>query len=164
MFGNLNQAQVMGKLGRDPEIRRTQDGTPVCSLSVATSESWKDKATGERREKTEWHRIVVWGRADGNSLVTQLEKWAQKGDTVFVQGQLQTRKWTDDKGVEKFSTEIVVRGFGHTVDIVVSKKAQASRSERGDGPPMDTTPGREESLASGPPPTGGRPMDDDIPF
>lgn len=165
MFGNLNQAQVIGKLGRDPEVRRMQDGTPVCNLSVATEESWKDKSTGERRAKTEWHRIVVFGRAEGNSLVTVIEKWASKGDTVFVQGQLQTRKWTDDKGVEKFSTEIVVRGFGHTVDIIKSKKAEAGRAERGEGGPIDNTPGREETLSGGPPPAGGRgTMDDEIPF
>lgn len=161
-LGNLNKVTVMGNLGRDPEIRRMQDGSPVANLSIATSESWKDKSTGERREKVEWHRVVVFGKAEGG-LTNMIEKWLAKGDKVYVEGQLQTRKW-DDKGVEKYSTEIVVRNWGHTVQIITSKKMESQRSERSDGPPMDTTPGREESLGGAPVGGGRGNMDDDIPF
>jgi single-strand DNA-binding protein len=165
-LGDLNKVQLIGRLGRDPEIRRTQDGTPIASLSVATGEGWRDKQTGERRERTEWHRIVVWGRPDGKGLTAMIDTWLQKGDQVYIEGELQTRKWQDQSGADKFTTEIVVRNWGHTVKILKSKKMDANRAERttDGGPPVDTTPGREESLQGAPAPGGRAPMDDDIPF
>lgn len=168
-LGNLNQVTLMGNLGGEPEIRRTQDGTPVCTLSLATSESWVDKQSGERKERVEWHRVIVWGRAEGGGLVGMIEKWLAKGDKVLVQGGLQTRKWQDKDGSDRWTTEIVVRGFAHTLQIITSKKMEKNRTERGgsaDGPPLDTTPGRED--ANMPPVAGGSPSqafaNDEIPF
>lgn len=166
-LGQLNKVMLMGNLGNEPEIRRTQDGTPVCTLSVATSESWLDKASGERKERVEWHRVIVWGRAEGGGLVGMIEKWLAKGDKVLVEGQLQTRKWTDKDNIERYSTEVVVRGFSHTLQIITSKKMDKNRTSSGDGPPIDTTPGRQESYASGPPAVASPSQsfaNDEIPF
>lgn len=107
MAGSLNKAMVIGNLGRDPEIRTMQNGSKVANLSIATSESWKDKTTGERKEKSEWHRIVIFG-----PLAETAEKYLKKGSKVYIEGSLQTRKWSDKDGVEKYSTEIVLQGFG----------------------------------------------------
>src|SRR5205085_3190894 len=107
MAGSLNQVQLIGNLGKDPEIRRTQDGRPVGNLSVATSESWKDKATGERKEKTEWHRVVIFNEA----LARVAEQYLKKGAKVYLEGQLQTRKYTDKDGTEKYSTEVVLQNY-----------------------------------------------------
>ena len=103
----VNKAILVGNLGKDPEVRRTQDGRPIANLSVATSESWRDKATGERKEKTEWHRVVIFNEG----LAKVAEQYLKKGSTVYLEGQLQTRKWTDKDGIEKYSTEIVLQGF-----------------------------------------------------
>lgn len=164
-LGNLNKVTVMGNLGADPEIRRTAEGTPIANMRIATSESWKDKATGERKEKVEWHTVVVFGRPEGGGLAQMIEKWLTKGDKVYVEGQLQTRKWQDKDGQDRWSTEIVVRGFAHTVQIITSKTMDKNRGERGDGPPIDSTPGRAEASAGAP--SGGargNVMDDEIPF
>lgn len=136
----INKATVLGNLGKDPEVRRLNSGDPVCNLSVATSESWRDKSTGEKREKTEWHNVVVFHEA----TVKFLENYAQKGTTVYVEGQLQTRKWTDQQGVEKFTTEIVVK-FTNSVKIV--KGGRETRQEQ----PRQAEQERE-------------PLDDEIPF
>jgi single-strand DNA-binding protein len=107
MAGSVNKVILIGNLGRDPEIRTTQDGTKVCNLSVATSESWRDKTSGERREKTEWHRVVVFN----DRLVDVIEKYLKKGAKVYLEGALQTRKWTDQSGAEKYTTEIVLQKY-----------------------------------------------------
>src|SRR6267143_516562 len=107
MAGSVNKVILVGNLGRDPEIRRTQDGRPIANLSVATSENWRDKATGERREKTEWHRVVIFSEG----LCKIAEQYLKKGAKVYLEGQLQTRKYTDKDGVEKYSTEIVLQRF-----------------------------------------------------
>jgi single-strand DNA-binding protein len=107
MAGSVNKAILIGHLGRDPEIRTTQDGTTVCNLSLATSESWKDKNSGERKEKTEWHRVVIFN----DRLVDVAEKYLKKGALVYLEGAIQTRKWTDQSGAEKYSTEIVLQKF-----------------------------------------------------
>ena len=107
MAGSVNKVILIGNLGRDPEIRTTQDGTKVCNLSVATSENWRDKNSGERREKTEWHRVVVFN----DRLVDVIEKYLKKGATVYIEGALQTRKWTDQSGQEKYTTEIVLQRY-----------------------------------------------------
>jgi single-strand DNA-binding protein len=107
MAGSVNKVILIGNLGRDPEIRTTQDGTKVANLSVATSEQWRDKNSGERREKTEWHRVVVFN----DRLVDVIEKYLKKGATVYLEGALQTRKWTDQSGAEKYTTEIVLQKY-----------------------------------------------------
>src|SRR4051812_12029293 len=111
MSGSVNKAIILGNLGKDPEVRRTQSGTPVVTLSIATSESWRDKATGERKEKSEWHRVVVFSEG----LCKVAEQYLKKGSKVYVEGAIQTRKWTDQSGVEKYSTEIVLQGFNSTL-------------------------------------------------
>ncbi|WP_297731685.1 single-stranded DNA-binding protein [uncultured Maricaulis sp.] len=107
MAGSVNKVILVGNLGRDPEIRRMNNGDPVVNLSVATSESWRDKSSGERREKTEWHRVVIFN----DNLAKVAENYLKKGSKVYVEGQLQTRKWTDQNGQDKYSTEVVLQRF-----------------------------------------------------
>ena len=107
MAGSVNKVILVGNLGRDPEIRSTQDGTKVANLSLATSESWRDKNTGERKERTEWHRVVIFNER----LVDVVEKYVKKGSKLYIEGALQTRKWTDNTGAEKYTTEVVLQRF-----------------------------------------------------
>lgn len=107
MAGSVNKVILVGNLGRDPEIRRLGSGDPVCNLRIATSESWKDKSSGERKEKTEWHSVVIYNE----NLSRVAEQYLRKGSKVYVEGQLQTRKWTDQSGVEKYTTEVVLQRF-----------------------------------------------------
>jgi single-strand DNA-binding protein len=107
MAGSVNKVILVGNLGRDPEVRRTQNGDPIVHISVATSESWKDKTSGERREKTEWHRVVIFNERVGDVA----QRFLKKGSKVYLEGQLQTRKWTDQSGQEKYTTEIVLQRF-----------------------------------------------------
>jgi single-strand DNA-binding protein len=138
----------MGNLGRDPEIRSTQDGTRIANMSLATSEHWRDKNSGERKEKTEWHNIVVFQNQD-RGLVTQvIEPYLKKGDTVHIEGKLQTRKWEKD-GVNHYSTEIVVNGFAGTVTLCGGKRDASKASSPGNG----ATDANEEAD-----------LDSDIPF
>jgi single-strand DNA-binding protein len=114
MAGSVNKVILVGNLGKDPEVRRMQDGRPVVNMSVATSESWRDKATGERKEKTEWHRVVIFNEG----LAKVAEQYLKKGSKVYLEGQLQTRKWTDQQGVEKYSTEVVLQGFNSALTML----------------------------------------------
>jgi single-strand DNA-binding protein len=107
MSGSLNKAIIIGSLGRDPEVRHTQDGKPIVNLTVATSETWRDKNTGERKEKTEWHRVVIFNE----NIAKVAEQYLRKGSSVYIEGQLQTRKYTDKDGAEKYSTEIVLQNY-----------------------------------------------------
>ncbi len=107
MAGSVNKVILVGNLGKDPEVRRLTSGDPVVNLSIATSESWRDKASGEKKEKTEWHRVVIFNK----NLADVAEKYLKKGAKVYVEGQLQTRKWTDKDGAEKYSTEVVLQNF-----------------------------------------------------
>lgn len=144
----INKVILVGNLGRDPEVRSLQNGGQVANLSVATSESWKDRDTGERKERTEWHRVVIWG--DG--LVKIAEQYLRKGSKVYLEGQLQTRKWTDQGGAEKYTTEVVVQGFNATL-----KMLDEPQQER-----QDQSRKREPEPAQ-----GGGPQDNfetDIPF
>lgn len=151
MAGSVNKAIIIGNLGRDPEIRRTQDGRPIANMTVATSESWRDKSTGERREKTEWHRVVVFNEA----LCKIAEQYLRKGSKVYIEGQLQTRKWTDKDGVEKYSTEIVLQGFNATLTML---DAPQERERPADiKPPGGNAPQAPRASLS-------RDMNDDIPF
>ena len=122
MAGSVNKVILVGNLGKDPEIRRTQDGRPIANLSVATSETWRDKATGERKEKTEWHRVVIFNEG----LCKIAEQYLKKGAKVYLEGQLQTRKWTDQSGVEKYSTEVVLQGFNSALTMLDGRSGGAA--------------------------------------
>jgi single-strand DNA-binding protein len=117
MAGSVNKVILVGNLGKDPEVRRMQSGDPVVNLSVATSETWRDKASGERKEKTEWHRVVIFNK----NLAEVAEKYLRKGAKVYVEGSLQTRKWTDKDGQEKYSTEVVLQNFRGELTMLDSK-------------------------------------------
>ncbi|MFZ5931202.1 MAG: single-stranded DNA-binding protein [Pseudomonadota bacterium] len=121
MAGSVNKVILVGNLGADPEIRRTQDGRPIANLSIATSESWKDKNSGEKREKTEWHRVVIFNEG----LCRIAEQYLRKGAKVYVEGQLQTRKWKDQSGQDKYSTEVVLQGFNSVLTMLDSAGAGA---------------------------------------
>jgi single-strand DNA-binding protein len=114
MAGSVNKVILVGNVGKDPEIRRTQDGRPIANLSLATSETWRDKATGERKEKTEWHRVVIFSEP----LCKVVEQYVKKGSKLYIEGALQTRKWTDQSGVEKYSTEVVLQGFNGSLTML----------------------------------------------
>ncbi|MEQ8265562.1 MAG: single-stranded DNA-binding protein [Parvibaculum sp.] len=128
MAGSVNKVILIGNVGADPEIRRTQDGRPIANLRIATSESWRDKNTGERREKTEWHRVVVFNEG----LCKVIEQYVKKGAKLYIEGALQTRKWTDQSGVEKYSTEIVLQGFNSTLTMLDGKGGGGASAGGGD--------------------------------
>lgn len=153
MAGSVNKVILVGNLGRDPEIRRTQDGKPICNLSVATAESWRDKATGERKEKTEWHRVVIFNEP----LCKIAEQYLKKGAKVYLEGSLQTRKWTDKDGVEKYSTEVVLQAFNGTLTMLDSQGADQGGAGTGE---------RQHSPAARTPGSARTPVDlaDEIPF
>ncbi len=163
MAGSVNKVILVGNLGKDPEIRRTQDGRPIANLSVATSESWRDKNTGERKEKTEWHRVVIFNEG----LCKVVEQYLKKGSKVYLEGALQTRKYTDKDGVEKYSTEVVLQGFNSTLTMLDTRGGGA-----GGGASYDDAGGSD---FGSPGPTAARKpamagagkrsdMDDEIPF
>ena len=120
----VNKAIIIGNLGADPEIRTTQDGRKIANLKVATSESWKDKQTGERKERTEWHRVSIFSEG----LASVAEKYLHKGSKVYIEGKIQTRKWTDQNGQDRYTTEIVVQGYGGT--LVLLDRPQSSQNEQ----------------------------------
>jgi single-strand DNA-binding protein len=162
MAGSVNKVILVGNLGKDPEIRRTQDGRPIANLSVATSDSWRDKATGERKEKTEWHRVVIFSEP----LCKIVEQYLKKGAKVYIEGALQTRKWTDQAGVEKYSTEVVLQGFNSVLTMLDGRSGGGSSvgsddsgGDFGSGGPSSAAPRR--AVAAG---ARNSDMDDDIPF
>ena len=128
MAGSVNKVILLGNLGQDPDIRTMQNGKKVCTFSIATSNSWKDKDTGEKKEKTEWHRVVVFNEG----LVGVVENYIKKGTKLYIEGSLQTRKWTDDSGTEKYTTEILIQGYGGRIDIVSAKGNNQEQSENQD--------------------------------
>lgn len=165
MAGSVNKVILVGNLGKDPEIRRTQDGRPIANLSIATSETWRDKNSGERKEKTEWHRVVIFNEG----LCKVAEQYLKKGAKVYIEGALQTRKWTDQSGVEKYSTEVVLQGFNSTLTMLDGRGGGAGGSfgdepggDFGSSGPVSSAPRRAVAAGTG----GGRSndMDDDIPF
>lgn len=163
MAGSLNMVQLIGNLGRDPEIRTTQSGGKVCTLSIATSESWRDKASGERKERTEWHRVVIWDEG----LVKVAENYLKKGQTVYLMGQLETRKWTDQSGAEKYSTEVVLRPFNSKLTMLGSKEKGGEQQGGGyqqQAPQQHATLSQAGGGWSQPSTGGGSDFDDDIPF
>ena len=121
MAGSVNKVILIGNLGRDPEIRRTQDGRPIANLRIATSESWRDKTSGERREKTEWHSVVIFSEP----LCRIVEQYLRKGSKVYIEGQLQTRKWQDKQGVDRYSTEVVLQGFNGSLTMLDGRSSGA---------------------------------------
>ncbi|MSP41863.1 MAG: single-stranded DNA-binding protein [Alphaproteobacteria bacterium] len=142
MAGSVNKVILVGNLGADPEIRRTQDGRPIANLRIATSENWKDKSTGERREKTEWHRVVIFNEG----LCRVVEQYLRKGAKVYIEGQLQTRKWQDQSGQDRYSTEIVLQNFNGVLTMLDSAGSGASgaRAQMGGGQGGGSGGGRDE--------------------
>ena len=160
MAGSVNKVILIGNLGADPEIRRTQDGRPIANLRIATSESWRDKATGERKEKTEWHRVVIFSEG----LCKIVEQYLKKGSKVYLEGALQTRKWTDQQGVEKYSTEVVLQGFNSALTML-DRAGGGGSSEFGNDNSSDF--GSSRPAARQPAMAGGGKrgdLDDEIPF
>jgi single-strand DNA-binding protein len=141
MSGSLNKVMIIGNLGRDPEVKSFQNGGRIANLNVATSETWKDKATGERKEKTEWHNVVL----SGDGLVGVAERYLRKGSKVYIEGQLRTRKWQDKDGNDRYTTDVTVGGFGGTLTMLDGKGDDTPRSE------PDGSRGRDD-------------FDDEIPF
>lgn len=157
MAGSVNKVILVGNLGRDPEIRSTQDGREIANLAIATSESWRDKSSGERREKTEWHRVVIFSEG----LVNVAKNYLRKGSKVYIEGSLQTRKWTDQQGAEKYSTEIVLQGFGATLTML-DGKGEGSSSGSSSGSSYDNSSSFSNNRAASPAMDAA--LDDEIPF
>ena len=158
MAGSVNKVILIGNLGRDPEVRTFQNGGKVCNLRIATSETWKDKATGERRERTEWHSVAIFQEG----LVRIAEQYLKKGSKVYIEGKLQTRKWQDQSGADRYSTEVVLQGF----DGVLTMLDGRGEGGGGGGSYGGDQGGGYESGSSGGGGGGSAPsdMDDEIPF
>ena len=150
-MSSVNRVIIIGNLGRDPEVRSFQNGGKVCNMTVATSENWRDKSTGERKERTEWHRVSIMSEG----LVRVAEQYLRKGSKVYIEGQLETRKWQDQSGVDKFSTEIVLRGFNSTLTMLDGKSEGGGQDRQSGG-----------GGYGGSPQSGGfnNDLDDEIPF
>ena len=170
MAGSVNKVILIGNLGKDPEIRRTQDGRPIANLRVATTETWRDKTSGERREKTEWHSVVIFNEG----LCRVAEQYLKKGAKVYIEGQLQTRKWQGQDGQDRYSTEVVLQNFNSTLTMLDSRGAGAGAAAAGASAGMqeeDQTGYSAGSNGDGSS-RGGRPgakgfdkkIDDEIPF
>ena len=163
MAGSVNKVILVGNLGRDPEVRSTQDGNKIVNLSLATSERWKDKNSGEQRERTEWHRVVIFNENLGRIA----EQYLRKGSTCYIEGQLQTRKWADQQGVEKYTTEVVLQRFRGELTLLGSRAEPSSMVDSGgfSGGQVgyDQTPS-SGGQASPPPMRSANDLDDDIPF
>jgi len=152
MAGSLNKVQLIGRLGADPEIKQMVNGKNVARLSIATSQSWKDKSTGERKEKTEWHRVVIFNEG----LVNVIQQYLKKGANVYVEGQLTTRKWKDEKsGVDRYSTEIVLQGYNSSLTMLDGKNKTNNSNET--SKEKSALPNDEASQDS-------TDLDDEIPF
>ena len=154
MAGSINKVILVGNLGKDPEVRSTSDGRELVNLTIATSESWKDKSSGERKEKTEWHRVVIFN--DG--LVTVAKNYLKKGSKVYLEGSLQTRKWQDKDGQDKYSTEVVLQGYGSNLTML-DKPGDRNRESGGE---------YNQDYGAAPAQAAARPvpehLNDDIPF
>jgi single-strand DNA-binding protein len=172
MAGSVNKVILVGNLGRDPEIRSTQDGTRIANLSLATSDTWRDKNTGERRERTEWHRVVIFDE----KLSEVAEKYLRKGSKIYVEGQIQTRKWQDQSGQDKYTTEVVLNRFRGTLTMLDTRRDSegggggdygggggGGGSYGGGGGAPSGGSGGGGSGGGGPAPSGGD-LDDEIPF
>jgi single-strand DNA-binding protein len=148
MSGSVNKVILIGNLGKDPEIRTTSDGRKIANFSLATSETWKDKNTSERKSKSEWHKIVIFSEG----LVRVVESYVKKGSKIYIEGKLATRKWTDNNGVEKYSTEVVLQGFNATLTLLDGKDKSTTQSSQNDSNDYQTDNFNADDL------------DDEIPF
>jgi len=155
MAGSVNKVIIVGNLGRDPEVRTFQNGGKVCNLRIATSERWRDKNSGENREKTEWHSVAIFSEG----LVRVCEQYLKKGSTVYIEGKLQTRKWQDQAGVDKYSTEVVLQGFDSKL-VMLGGRNDGGGNNQGGGYNSGQSSGTSGGFDQGP--SGG--MDDEIPF
>ena len=165
MAGSINKVTLVGNLGRDPEVRATQDGSKIVNLSLATSERWKDRNTGEQRERTEWHRVVIFNENLGRIA----EQYLRKGSTCYIEGQLQTRKWTDQQGAEKYTTEVVLQRYRGELTLLGGRGDSAMGDGGFVGDSNSYTPQSADiapsSDGSTPPPMrDSSELDDDIPF
>ena len=166
MAGSVNKVILVGNLGRDPEVRSMQDGRPMVNMSVATSDTWRDRQTGERKERTEWHRVVIFNE----KLAEVAQKFVRKGSKVYVEGRLQTRKWQDQSGADKYTTEVVLQRFRGELTLLDSRSGGDAR----DSFPEDNNSrsfarpsgagDRRPAISSGGGAGGAGPIDDDIPF
>jgi single-strand DNA-binding protein len=164
MAGSVNKVILVGNLGRDPEVRHSPEGGKIVTLSVATSESWKDKASGERRDRTEWHRVVVFN----DKLAEISEKYLKKGSKVYLEGQLQTRKWTDQQGQEKYTTEIILGRYRGEMTLLDARggggsEEQGVSEDPGSFPSGGSSSGFGAGLSSAPLGSGA-PLNDEVPF
>lgn len=165
MAGSVNKVILIGNLGADPEIRRTQDGRPIANLRIATTETWKDRASGERRERTEWHRVVIFSEG----LCRIAEQYLRKGSQVYIEGQLQTRKWQDQSGQDRYSTEVVLSNFNSTLTMLGSRSdsggsgGSGGYSSGGGGGDFGQS-GPMDSGGSSGGSSGGPDIDDEVPF
>ncbi|WEJ11450.1 single-stranded DNA-binding protein [Sinorhizobium prairiense] len=174
MAGSVNKVILIGNVGADPEIRRTQDGRPIANLRIATSETWRDRNSGERREKTEWHTVVVFNEG----LCKVVEQYVKKGAKLYIEGQLQTRKWQDQTGNDRYSTEVVLQGFNSTLTMLDGRGGEGGGGGRGGSDyggggyeeydqSRSSSGGARSGGQSNQPNQGGnfsRDLDDDIPF
>ena len=166
MAGSVNKVILIGNLGRDPEVRTFQNGGKVCNLRIATSETWKDRNTGERKERTEWHSVAIFNEG----LVRVAEQYLRKGSKVYIEGQLQTRKWQDQSGQDRYSTEVVLQGFGSTLTMLDGRSEGGGQSggsygssDQGGGYGGPSS-GPSDGSSGGPAGGSSRDMDDEIPF
>ena len=154
MAGSVNKVILVGNVGKDPEVRRGQSGDPIVNLSLATSESWKDKGTGERKEKTEWHRVVIFNK----NLAQVAEKFVKKGSKIYLEGQLTTRKWQDQSGNDKYSTEIVLQAFNGALTLLDAPNSNGGGNKQSGGSTGGGNTGGSDNRNS------NGDIDDDIPF
>lgn len=170
MAGSVNKVILVGNLGRDPEVRFSPEGGKIVTLSVATSESWKDKTSGERRDRTEWHRVVVFN----DKLAEVSEKYLKKGSKVYLEGQLQTRKWTDQQGQERYTTEVILGRYRGELTMLDARsgggaEAYGTTDDHDSFPSVPSSSGGSSGgfgagLSTGPLGSGGAPLNDEVPF
>lgn len=162
MAGSINKVILVGNLGKDPEVRSTQNGKEIANLTIATSDTWKDKMTGERREKTEWHRVVIFNEG----LVKVAKNYLKKGAKVYIEGALQTRKWVDQAGQEKYTTEVVLQGFNSTLTMLDGKRDGGGGSSSYSSPASSSssTPAPKDEPAPAQEDFADETLDDEIPF
>ena len=164
MAGSVNKVIIVGNLGRDPEVRSFQNGGKVCNLRIATSERWRDKSSGENRERTEWHSVAIFSEP----LVRVAEQYLRKGSKVYIEGQLETRKWQDQNGQDRYTTEVVLRGYGGTLTMLDSRNSDGGGARMGGGYSQDSVAygnqGGSPRQMDGPPQSFSQDLDDEIPF
>ena len=154
MAGSINKVILLGRLGADPEIRMSQDGKKIAKFSLATSESWKDKQSGEKKEKTEWHKVIIFS----SGLADITEKYLKKGSLIYIEGQISTRKYSDQSGIEKYITEIVLQGYNCQLTMIDNR---SENSENLSSPSIDNTLDKKESIDDS---LQGIDIDDEVPF